>query len=250
MSRFCNHLGTPRSVIDPVRDVAIWQWPLLGNAFGDAAPVTDPDGDGVAFAMNLRFPGQYFDAETGLHYNYYRDYDPSTGRYVESDPIGLGGGIHSYVYALSSPISFGDSSGLFVDEAGKFLVQCAKPVVAVSTVLATGAVLLITPSSTSACDTLDKPVECRDDCDTLYRQIRSVLGELKRRYWEMRDDKQDLFNTNRTGRNSWEGHQQQFQNKQATLRYLLWRADQQGCFAYPEDSWSWATRSPPIQPGP
>ena len=51
------------------------------------------------FAFNLRFPGQYYDAETGLHYNYFRDYDPSVGRYVESDPIGLEGGSNTYRYA-------------------------------------------------------------------------------------------------------------------------------------------------------
>jgi RHS repeat-associated protein len=107
-----DHLGTPRSVIDPVRDVAIWQWPLLGNAFGDAAPVTDPDGDGVAFAMNLRFPGQYYDAETGLHYNYFRDYDPVTGRYVESDPIGLDGGVSTYGYVDANPAIYRDPFGL------------------------------------------------------------------------------------------------------------------------------------------
>ena len=42
---------------------------------------------------NLRFPGQYYDQETGLHYNYFRDYDPSTGRYIQSDLIGLRGGL-------------------------------------------------------------------------------------------------------------------------------------------------------------
>ena len=55
------------------------------------------------FAFNLRFPGQYLDTETGLHYNYFRDYEPVVGRYVESDPIGLRGGAqYLRLFALKS----------------------------------------------------------------------------------------------------------------------------------------------------
>jgi len=62
--------------------------------------------------INLRFPGQYFDQETGLHYNYFRDYDPQTGRYVESDPIGLDGGLNTYGYVEGNPLSYFDAYGL------------------------------------------------------------------------------------------------------------------------------------------
>ena len=62
--------------------------------------------------FNLRFPGQYLDRETGLHYNYFRDYDPQTGRYVQSDPIGVRGGLNTYLYALARPISLSDPLGL------------------------------------------------------------------------------------------------------------------------------------------
>jgi RHS repeat-associated protein len=59
----------------------------------------------------MRFPGQYYDAETGLSYNYARDYDPVTARYGESDPIGLKGGVNTYSYANASPVSNIDPAG-------------------------------------------------------------------------------------------------------------------------------------------
>jgi RHS repeat-associated protein len=105
-------LGTPRTVIDPARNVAVWRWDLAGEAFGDGAPEEDADADGVAFVFDMRFPGQRYDAATGMHYNYFRDYDPGTGRYVQSDPIGLAGGISTYGYVGENPLSWIDPLGL------------------------------------------------------------------------------------------------------------------------------------------
>jgi RHS repeat-associated protein len=67
---------------------------------------------GRSFPYNLRFPGQVFGGPAGLHDNYFRDYDPATGRYVESDPIGLDSGINTYAYVADTPLEFGDPAGL------------------------------------------------------------------------------------------------------------------------------------------
>jgi RHS repeat-associated protein len=80
-----DHLGTPRVITDGSY-TEVWRWD--SDPFGTSPANEDPDGDGAALTYNLRFPGQYYDQETGLHYNYFRDYDPSTGRYIEPDPIG------------------------------------------------------------------------------------------------------------------------------------------------------------------
>ena len=84
-----DHLGTPRLITDANRRIR-WHW--HSAPFGDTAPNENPGGVG-ALTFNLRFPGQYYDAESGLHYNYFRDYDPDAGRYIQSDPIGLAGGL-------------------------------------------------------------------------------------------------------------------------------------------------------------
>ncbi|HGP0659165.1 TPA: RHS repeat-associated core domain-containing protein, partial [Stenotrophomonas maltophilia] len=107
-----DHLGTPRVVIDPVRDVAIWEWSNKSEVFGNQIPSADPDGDGVAFELALRFPGQQATAASGLFYNYQREYDPAVGRYSQSDPIGLDGGINTYAYAEGDPLSYVDPLGL------------------------------------------------------------------------------------------------------------------------------------------
>jgi RHS repeat-associated protein len=90
-----------------------WRW--LAEPFGGSATEENPSGLG-ALTVNPRFPGQYFDVETGLSYNYFRDYDPAVGRYVQSDPIGLAGGINLYAYVENAPTMYTDSEGLFADK--------------------------------------------------------------------------------------------------------------------------------------
>lgn len=102
----------------------VWRWD--SDAFGVGNAVTDPDGDDSAVSVRLRFPGQYLDEETGLPYNYFRDYDPVTGRYVESDPIGLGGGINTYAYAGGNALSNYDPFGLECISVGG-VMRCIYP---------------------------------------------------------------------------------------------------------------------------
>jgi RHS repeat-associated protein len=115
-----DHLGTPRAIRSQKNSMpTVWRWDLEGTVFGEHAPLQDPDGDSESFVFNLRYPGQYFDQESGLHYNYFRDYEASTGRYVESDPIGLLGGLSTFSYSLSRPLNFSDRQGLAVWFCGR-----------------------------------------------------------------------------------------------------------------------------------
>ena len=72
-------------------------------------------------ALGSTFPGQYADAESGYAYNYFRDYDPTTGRYIESDPIGLGGGLNTYAYVASNPLRHIDPFGLTQEQINDML---------------------------------------------------------------------------------------------------------------------------------
>jgi RHS repeat-associated protein len=94
----------------------VWRW-NMADPFGIQQPLESPYG-GWTFVYNPRFPGQLYDKETNNHYNYFRDYDPSTGRYIESDPIGLGGGLNTFGYAYGNPLKYSDPKGLTPAAAG------------------------------------------------------------------------------------------------------------------------------------
>ena len=104
-----DHLGTPRRVTRPSDNKARWSW--NPDPFGVGAPNQNPQALGN-FVYNLRMPGQTYDPHGGLLQNHHRDYDPVLGRYVESDPIGLDGGINTYGYVGANPIVRTDPQGL------------------------------------------------------------------------------------------------------------------------------------------
>ncbi len=110
-----DHLNTPRRMTN-TDGALVWQWGY--SAFGEEQPtvatrrfnqVAVTDGD---LEMNLRFQGQYFDKESGLHYNGFRTYNPVTGRYTQGDPIGLAGGWNRFGYVGGNAIGFTDPNGL------------------------------------------------------------------------------------------------------------------------------------------
>ena len=98
-----SHLGTPEVAFEKSGEVT---WRAKAQAFGETQVTLN------TIDNALRFPGQYFDGETGLYQNYFRDYDPQLGRYVESDPIGLGGSLNIYQYAKQNSIQWLDVLGL------------------------------------------------------------------------------------------------------------------------------------------
>ncbi len=106
-----DHLGTSH-MLSNESGVAVWR--AVYDPFGKATVNEDLDDDGNSVTLNMRFPGQYYDTESGLHYNYFRHYNPETGRYITSDPIGLSGGSNTYSYVLSNPIAYIDALGLDV----------------------------------------------------------------------------------------------------------------------------------------
>ena len=98
-----DHLGAVVKATDENQNLI---WDVVRRPFGNRSLIT------AQIEMPLGFPGQYYDEESGVFYNYFRDYDPSTGRYLQSDSIGLDGGLNTYAYGGGNPLSHIDPTGL------------------------------------------------------------------------------------------------------------------------------------------
>ena len=166
-----DHLGTVRAITDTNQTV-VWRWD--STPFGDTLPNEDPDGDGQALRFNLRFPGQYFDVETGLHYNYFRDYDSSTGRYVQSDPIGLRGGINTYIYGINNPIRYTDPTGQAVALGIPLIIKvCEWTAAAMIGIM--GGVAIVEKID---CDNCEKEEDENDQCKKAIFDARRIYNDL------------------------------------------------------------------------
>lgn len=122
---YLDQINTPRAITNEAA-TPVWKWDNV-DPFGANAPNEDPDGDSNKFTFNLRFPGQYFDKEMGMHYNYFRDYDPAQGRYIESDPLGQITGINTFTYTSGNPLAASDFFGLWSREAHSYFIDNAFP---------------------------------------------------------------------------------------------------------------------------
>jgi RHS repeat-associated protein len=106
-----DHLGTPRVITRPSDNKVVWEW-RNDEPFGNNLPNENPSAFGT-FTYNLRLGGwQQYDKETGTLYNHFRDYSAPEGRYIQSDPIGLAGGVNTYLYSGAEPLKYSDRFGL------------------------------------------------------------------------------------------------------------------------------------------
>jgi RHS repeat-associated protein len=118
-----DRLDTPRFLTDASQQLV---WRQILEAYGGATVNEDVDGDLAVVEFNIRFPGQYYDKETSLHYNNFRYYDPETGRYISTDSIGLlgrldrrivtgiDGGSNLYSYGINNPLKYVDHNGKWI----------------------------------------------------------------------------------------------------------------------------------------
>jgi RHS repeat-associated protein len=106
---YTDQVGAPRVITRATDNAVLWRWDQA-EAFGVTPPDQNPTGLGV-FTFNQRFPGQVFDAEANTFYNWHRNYRPDTGRYAQSDSIGLNGGLNTYAYVGGNPQTWSDPNG-------------------------------------------------------------------------------------------------------------------------------------------
>jgi RHS repeat-associated protein len=156
----------------------VWKWDQQ-EPFGNDTPNGDPGNTGTTFDLPLRLPGQYFDKETNLAYNWFRIYDSGIGRYPQSDPIGLSGGVNTYLYGNGAPLRYidprGDTAQLLVIGGVVVLVGAAMSASSPAGKKAMTSIVqriaeLCTPSTKDPCDQQqeDEEQQCWNDYGSVF----------------------------------------------------------------------------------
>jgi RHS repeat-associated protein len=248
-----HHLNTPRRLTNALGQAA-WQWKF--SAFRDEVPTTaanrfvDPQatpGLGSAavahVSFNLRYPGQYADSESGLHYNYFRSYDGSMGRYTQADPIGLDGGWNRFSYVSNSPLESADPTGLAAagamvgGQVGAALGGRLGP-------LGSRAGRAVGAAIGSAIEDICIP---ESPCEKKRQEIEEWVVAMEKKYLEMQLDRNGLFDKASTG--TWEGHVSRYNGMKRRLRNLVDEAVAMGCVVPPK-AYELLARPVPQQPTP
>lgn len=191
--------------------------------FGDSVPDENPSGLGT-FEMPLAFPGTYRDKESGGKlYNWNRTADPALGRYLQSDPIGLIGGLNTYLHLGADPLRKIDLMGFAGDtlegSGGRGRGGIGLPDVSGK-------------ASRDAASKIQKLIDkwfCPPGCDDLQEQIEARITELRVRYVQMTADVHNLYCTRPFGAFSWLGHQFRYNLLRDELKKLVDQAKAMGC---------------------
>lgn len=238
-----NHLGVPILITDNLRNVVTPGYTLVG------------------------FPGQTRTL-VDLYYNRYRDYDPTTGRYIQADPIGLSGGANPYLYANGNPIGQTDPAGLSPGGAAAadvaefavdwWLERQLRPGRATPWGRAIGVGEAIGAVAAVSVFLYDQHCKARqeEECRLIIEEIYRYMEQVRSRIADLRVDKFDLYNLARyapspslpKGTGYWGGHIEQVTGWQTGLRNLIRKAVQQGCKVPPE-AWKLAYAPIPLRPG-
>jgi RHS repeat-associated protein len=196
--------------------------------------------------IDLRFPGQWFQAEAGLYQNWMRDYDPTLGRYIEADPLGLVDGASVYGYVRGNPLRWTDPRGENPAAAvGAFCeinpAVCAAAGRAVAKICVEGA-KIVAGAIVGWFSAADEGCACEDDCQKRYADIETQMNIVKKRLSEYYENKLKLPEYGPYPPGSRSGHRTAIVDAQRGLRNRLESAAAAGCNQIPSDAWWWATR--------
>jgi RHS repeat-associated protein len=246
-----DHLNTPRRLIQSDGQVA-WQWAY--SAFGDEQPMIAKNrfanvalnqafGTSTvpAVTFNLRYPGQYFDQESGLHYNYHRSYSAMTGRYTQSDPIGLDGGWNRFGYVGQNPLGFTDPLGLRGLTSGGSATGISTGL----GITGLGIINAVRPTGMSRLEERQFDRYCttdQDPCAALKAAAKQAIQAARSKMINMLNDPKQLFihainspNPSVTGTNTtWANHRSDLDGAIANVNAIISLGQKMGCDMTPE----------------